>query len=70
MAGYRLSEDVPTLLISHNIEFELLQPPTSGKRVVAQSLHWWESRLLKPVELERCRKARIVLVTSERERLR
>src|SRR5206468_2859821 len=29
--------------------------------------YWWESRKIRPVELERCRSAHGVLVTSERE---
>jgi glycosyltransferase involved in cell wall biosynthesis len=28
---------------------------------------WWETRRLKPIEVERCSKANLVLVTSERE---
>ena len=70
MAGYRLSEDVPTIIDQHNIEYELLQRTyRREKEWSRKAYNWWESRLLKPVELERCRKARIVLVTSERERL-
>ncbi|TMC21098.1 MAG: glycosyltransferase [Chloroflexi bacterium] len=63
MAGYRLSEDVPTIIDQHNIEYELLQ------RTYQRENEWSRKALLKPVELERCSKARIVLVTSERERL-
>jgi sugar transferase (PEP-CTERM/EpsH1 system associated) len=68
MAGYRLSEEVPVVIDQHNIEYELLQRTYQReKQWSRKGFNWWESRLLKPVELERCRKARVVLVTSERE---
>ena len=70
MAGYRLPEHMPMIIDEHNIEYELLQRTYQREKGwLRKGYNWWESRLLKPIELERCRKARMVLVTSERERL-
>lgn len=70
MAGYRLPKDVHVVIDQHNIEYELrhrmFQRETDWSR---KWYNWLESRLIKPVELERCRQANVVLVTSERERL-
>jgi len=68
MAGYRLPEKMNTVIDQHNLEFEILQRTfDQGK----PSLRTWYNRqeygLLKRGELERCRKANLVLVTSERE---
>ncbi len=54
----------------HNIEYELLQ--RTYQRETAWSRKWYnwlESRFLKPIEIERCRQADVVLVTSQREYL-
>jgi sugar transferase (PEP-CTERM/EpsH1 system associated) len=70
MAGYRLPEGTQIIIDQHNIEYELLQRTYQREKSLARKVYnWWESRCLKPVELERCRKARGVLVTSEREAL-
>jgi sugar transferase (PEP-CTERM/EpsH1 system associated) len=70
MAGYQLPDNVPVIIDQHNIEYELLQRTYQHEKEWSRkAFNWWESRLLQPVELERCRKARIVLVTSGRERL-
>ncbi len=70
MAGYRLPKNVKVIIDQHNIEYELryrmFQHETDWLR---KWYNWLESRLIKPVELERCRQANVVLVTSERERL-
>ena len=70
MAGYLLPEDVKIVIDQHNIEHELLlrtfQRETAWLR---KWYNWLESRLLKPVELRRCLRADVVLVTSEREQL-
>ena len=70
MAGYRIPEHMPMIIDEHNIEYELLQRTYRHEQGwLRKGYNWWESRSLKPVELERCRRARLVLVTSERERL-
>jgi len=59
---------VKIIVDQHNIEHELLQ--RTYEREVAWSRKWYnwlESRLLKPIEIERCRRADVVLVTSQRE---
>ncbi|MBE3560370.1 MAG: glycosyltransferase [Ktedonobacteraceae bacterium] len=68
MAGYRLPAGLPAIIDQHNIEYELLQRTfRREKNWLRKWYNWWESRMLKPVELERCRKAQAILVTSERE---
>src|SRR5947209_4705246 len=70
IAGYRIPKDMRVIIDQHNIEYELLQRTYQHERAGLRK--WYnllESRLLKPVEIERCRRADVVLVTSERERL-
>ena len=70
MADYRLPEETLVIVDQHNIEYELLQRTYQREKSLARKWYnWWESRQLKPVELERCRKAQSVWVTSEREAL-
>lgn len=70
MANYRLPEGTKTVIDEHNIEYELLRRTYEREKSFARKWYnWWESRCLKPVELERCHKAQGVLVTSEREAL-
>jgi glycosyltransferase involved in cell wall biosynthesis len=70
MADYQLSEGTQVVIDEHNIEYELLQRTYQReKSLVRKWYNWWESRQLKPVELERCRRAQEVLVTSKREAL-
>jgi len=70
IAGYRLPGGVKVIVDQHNIEYELLQ--RTYQRETAWSRKWYnwlESRFLKPIEIERCRQADVVLVTSQREYL-
>jgi len=70
MADYQLSEGTQVVIDEHNIEYELLQRTYQREKSFARKWYnWWESRQLKPVEIERCRKAQGVLVTSKREAL-
>lgn len=70
MAGYHLLKNIPVIIDQHNIEYELLQRTCRReKNWFRKGYNWWESRLIKPFELEQCSRARMVLVTSERERL-
>jgi sugar transferase (PEP-CTERM/EpsH1 system associated) len=70
IAGYRLPTGVQVIIDQHNIEHELLQLTYEReKRWLRKWYNWYEYRLVKPVEIERCRKADLVLVTTERERL-
>src|SRR5579863_3101068 len=70
MAGYHLPASVMTIIDQHNIEHELLQRIyRSEKSPLRKWYNWCESRVLKRMELEYCRKTDIVLVVSERERL-
>jgi sugar transferase (PEP-CTERM/EpsH1 system associated) len=71
MAGYQLPPSVKILIDQHNIEHELLQRTYQQEKwSLRKWYNWQESRLLKPGELERCRRADLVLVTSEREQSR
>src|SRR2546421_10251511 len=56
MAGYRLSEDVPTIIDQHNIEYELLQRTyRRGKKGARKTHNWWGRRLVQPGGLQRFR---------------
>lgn len=70
IAGYHVPNNLPVIIDQHNIEHELLQRTYQQERSwVRKWYNRWETRKLKPIELERCRKAQGVLVTSEREYL-
>lgn len=70
LAGYQLPEGVKVIIDEHNIEYELLQRTSQKEKIgLRKWYNWQESRLLKQVEIERCRKADAILVTSEREAL-
>jgi polysaccharide biosynthesis protein PslH len=70
IAGYRLPQHVKVIIDQHNIEHELLYRTYQYERTwLRKWYNWWEYRLLKPVEIELCRKADLILVTSERELL-
>src|SRR5579884_3869591 len=70
MADYRLPEGVKIIIDQHNIEHELrLRTYEHEKAWVRKWYNWLEGHLIKPIEIERCRRAAIVLVPSERERL-
>jgi len=69
-AGYRLPAGVRIIIDQHNIEHELLQRTYRHERAFLRKWYnWQESRLIRRVELERCARADIVVVTSERERI-
>lgn len=70
VAGYRVPERIKVIIDQHNIEHELLWRTYQSERTwLRKGYNWLESRLLKSFEIERCQRADIVLVTSERERL-
>jgi sugar transferase (PEP-CTERM/EpsH1 system associated) len=70
MACYRLPEGIKVVIDQHNIEYELRLRTYQRERAwLRKWYNWMESRLLKPIEIERCQRADVVLVTSERERL-
>jgi sugar transferase (PEP-CTERM/EpsH1 system associated) len=67
-AGYILPPNIPFIIDQHNLEYEILL--RTSVREKARLRKWYnkiEAHLLKPIEIERCRKASAVLVTSERE---
>ena len=68
MADYRLPRGTRIIIDEHNIEHELLyRTYQREKAFVRKWYNWWESRQVKLAELERCRNAQGVLVTSKRE---
>ena len=70
MADYRLPAGVKTIIDQHNVEHELLQRTYEQERPgLRKWYNWREYQLVKQAELERCRKADLVVVTSGRERL-
>lgn len=69
MAGYQIPVEVQTVIDQHNIEYELVERIYKHEKALLRKWYSWrESRLLKRGEIERCRKADVVLVTSGRER--
>src|SRR5258707_4756589 len=68
MAHYRLPDDVACIIDEHNVEYELLwrtfRYEAAGWR---KWYNWWESRVLKPVEINLCQRANLVLTTSEQD---
>lgn len=70
MADYRLPKGTRVMIDQHNIEHELLyRTYQSEKSFLRKWYNWWESRQVKRFELNCCRNAQGVLVTSEREAL-
>ncbi len=70
MAGYRLPAGMKVVVDQHNLEFEIVQRTYEHEqRFLRKWYNWREYRLLRRGELERCRAADLVVVTSERERL-
>ncbi len=69
MAGYCVPEGVKIIIDQHNLEYEIPQRTAEqGKHSLRRWYNRKEARLLKRGEIERCRKADLVTVTSERER--
>jgi sugar transferase (PEP-CTERM/EpsH1 system associated) len=67
-AGLRIPEHVTTLVLQHNIEYELLQRSYLYEHNLFRKWYnWREYRLVKPFELACCRRADVVFVASERE---
>jgi sugar transferase (PEP-CTERM/EpsH1 system associated) len=70
-ANYRLPGKVKVVIDQHNIEYELQMRTFEQETAWLRKWYsWLESSRLKPIELDLCRKADVVLVTSERERLK
>jgi sugar transferase (PEP-CTERM/EpsH1 system associated) len=69
VAGYHLPQNVKVIIDEHNIEHEICHRTYQHEtEVLRKWYNWAEYRLLKPYELELCRRASTLLVTSERER--
>lgn len=69
-SNYRPPEHIKVIIDKHNIEFELLERLSLNEtRWLRKWYNWREYRLVKPVEIQQCRDADAVAVTSERERL-
>ena len=70
MADYRLPAGLKTIIDQHNVEHELYQRAYEQQKIgMRKWYNWSEYRLVKRAEIERCGKADLVLMTSERERL-
>jgi sugar transferase (PEP-CTERM/EpsH1 system associated) len=70
LAGYRVPDGVKVVIDQHNIEHELLQRTYQREKAWSRKWYnWLEGRPLKSGEIERCRRADVVLVTSAREHL-
>ncbi len=70
IAEYRLPRSIAVIIDQHNLEFEIrLRTFQQEKRLARKWYNWFEGHLLKRIEIERCRRANALLVTSERERI-
>lgn len=70
MTGYHVPDELPVVIDQHNIEHELLERTYKHETSPLRKwFNWREAHKIKPLELERCRQVRSVLVTSEREYL-
>ncbi|HEU5347408.1 MAG TPA: glycosyltransferase, partial [Ktedonobacterales bacterium] len=69
VAGYRIPQHIHIVLDEHNIEHELLKRSyqLSGS-LARRGFNWLEYRRVRPLEIAWCKRADLVLVTSERER--
>lgn len=68
VAGYQVPSHIHIILDEHNIEHELLRRSYQHANGVARrGFNWLEYRRLRPLEIAWCRRADLVLVTSERE---
>ena len=66
IASYCLSSGVRCVIDQHNIEYELLWRTFRNASVGLRKFYsWWEAHALQPVEIELCKRAELVLVTSE-----
>ena len=69
ISGYRLPKGVRVIIDQHNLEYEVLHRTYQNeKKWLRKWYNWREYRLVKAAELEYCRKADVVVVTSDRER--
>lgn len=70
IANYRLPRKVKVVIDQHNIEFELQRRTFEQETAwLRKGYSWLESSRLKPVELNICQQADLVLVTSQREKM-
>jgi polysaccharide biosynthesis protein PslH len=69
VAGYRVPPGIRIILDEHNIEHELVwRTYQRAASLARRGFSWIEYQRLKPLEVAWCRRADLVLVTSERER--
>jgi sugar transferase (PEP-CTERM/EpsH1 system associated) len=69
VAGYHVPQGVHVILDEHNIEHELVwRTYQAAAGIARRGFSWIEHRRVKPLELAWCRRADLILVTSERER--
>ena len=69
VAGYRLPAGVKVIIDQHNIEHEILRRTYEHeKRWLRKWYNWYEYQLVKQAEIERCRNADLIVMTTERER--
>jgi polysaccharide biosynthesis protein PslH len=69
VAGYRVPPGIRIILDEHNIEHELVwRTYQRADSLARRGFSWIEYQRVKPLELAWCRRADLVLVTSERER--
>lgn len=68
LAGYRLPAGIRVIIDQHNIEHELFERTFEQvQSPIRKWYNWQQGRVLKQGEIERCKHADVILVTSERE---
>lgn len=68
VAGYRVPQHIRVILDEHNIEHELLRRSYQrAGSLPRRGFNWLEYRRVRPLEIAWCKRADMVLVTSERE---
>lgn len=69
VSGYQVPPHVRIILDEHNIEHELLwRSYQHAQGLARRGYNWLEYRMVRPREIAWCRRADLVLVTSEREK--
>lgn len=69
VANYAFPAALKQVVDGHNVEYELLKRTFRHEPAGWRKWYnWWESRLLKPAEIALCKKADLVLMTSEQDK--
>src|SRR5437773_9087236 len=69
LAGYRIPAGIRVIIDQHNIEYEVFERTFEQvQSPIRKWYNWQQGKVLKQGEIQRCKHADAILVTSERER--